>query len=63
MIKKHFYKNLIMSAEEENRFQLTNNCWICNKLFDVRDDKVTDHRHIIGKYKGAAHWIVILILN
>ena len=40
MIKKHFNKNLIMSAEEEERFQLTNSCRIYDKLFDVGDDKV-----------------------
>ena len=28
-IKKHFNKNLITSAEEE-RFQLSNSCWICD---------------------------------
>ena len=44
-----------MSAEEE-RFQLTNTYWICNKLFDVSDNKVRDHCHITGKYRGAAHW-------
>ena len=53
MMKKHFNKhfNLIMSAEKEEKFQLSNNCWICDKLFDVGD-----HCHIIGKYRGAAHW-------
>ena len=56
MIKKRFNKNLIMSAEEEERFQLSNNCWICDKLFDAGDDKVRDHCHITGKYRGAAHW-------
>ena len=56
MIKKHFSKNLIMSAEEEKRFQLSNICWICNRLFDVADHKVRDHCHITGKYRGAAHW-------
>ena len=56
MIKKHFNKNLILSAKEEERFQLSNNCWICDKLFDVGDEKVTDHCHITGKYRGAAHW-------
>ena len=40
MIKKHFNKNLIMSAEEEEQFKLTNSCWICDKLFDVGDNKV-----------------------
>ena len=51
---KHFNKNLIMSAEEEERFQLSNSCWIRDKLFDVRNDKVKDH--ITGKYRGLAHW-------
>ena len=55
MIKTHFSKNLIISAEEEG-FQLSNSCWICGKLFDVGDDKVRDHCHITGKYRGAAHW-------
>ena len=55
VIKKHFNKNLIMSAEEE-RFEMSNICWICNKLFDVSDNKVRDHCHISGKYGGAAHW-------
>ena len=30
VIKNHFNKNLIMSAEEEERFQLSNICWICD---------------------------------
>ena len=38
-----------MSAKEEERFQLSNICWICNILFDVADNKVRDHRHVIGK--------------
>ena len=45
-----------MSAEEEEKFQLANSCWICNKLFDVGDEKVKDHCHITGKYRGAAHF-------
>ena len=45
-----------MSAEEEGRLQLNNSCWICDKLFDAGDDKVRDHCHITGKYRGAAHW-------
>ena len=57
VMKKHFNKNLTMSAEEEEeRFQLSNSCWICDKLFDVGDDKVRGHCHITGKYRGAAHW-------
>ena len=56
MIKKHFNKNLVISAEEEERFQLSDSCWICDKLFDVGDDKVTDHCHITGKHRGAVYW-------
>ena len=32
MVKKYFCKNLIISAEENERFEMTNICWICNKL-------------------------------
>ena len=36
-MKKHFNKNLVMSAEDEQIFQLSNKCWKCDKLFDVGD--------------------------
>ena len=45
-----------MFAEEEKRCQLTNSCWICDKLVDVGDDKVRDCCHITAKYRGAARW-------
>ena len=35
-----------MSTEEEERFQLSNICWICDKLIDVGDDKVRDHCYL-----------------
>ena len=53
-MKKYFCKNLIVSAEENERFELTNFCWICDKFIDG-DEKVRDHCHISGKYRGAAH--------
>ena len=56
VIKKHFNKNLIMSENNEQRFQSSDKCWICNKLFDVGDNKVRDHCHITGKYRGSANW-------
>ena len=56
MIKEHFNKNLVMSSGEGERFQLSNFCWICDKLSDVGNEKVRDHCHITGKYRGAAHW-------
>ena len=45
-----------MSAKEEERFQLSNIFWICNKLFDVGDNKVRDHCHVSGIYRSAVHW-------
>ena len=56
VVKKHFNKNLIMSAEENEIFELTNICWIFSKLIKNSDNKVRDHCHISGKYRGAAHW-------
>ena len=54
-MKKCFCRNLIMIAQEE-RFEQNNIYWICGKLFDISDEKVRDHCHISGKYRGAAHW-------
>ena len=44
-----------MSEEDKKRFQSSNKCWICNKLFVADDNKVRDHDHVTGKYKGSAH--------
>ena len=53
VMKKHFNKNLIRTEEEE-KFQSSNMCWICEKLID--DEKVRDYCHITGKFRCAAHW-------
>ena len=55
VMKKHFNKNLVTNAEENESFERTNICWICDKLIDF-DQKVRDHCHVTGKYRGAAHW-------
>ena len=54
-MNKHFNKNLIMSEEEEHLFQQSNSCWICKKLIDNDEEKVRDHCHVTGKFRGAAH--------
>ena len=56
VIKNYFNRNLIMSVEEEKVFQLSNKCWICDKLFDLIDEKVRDHCHVCGKFRGVAHF-------
>ena len=56
VMNKHFNKNLIMSAENEERFESSNKCWICDKLFAVGDNNVRDYCHRTRKYRGSAHW-------
>ena len=45
-----------MMSEEEGQFQSSNTCWICEKLIDDDDEKIRDHCHVTGKFRGAAHW-------
>ena len=47
-------KKMIFGKEEKERFDEETKCWICNKKFDG-DDKVRDHCHFTGRYRGAAH--------
>ena len=53
VMKIYFCKNLVMTAEKNERFERTNICWICGKLIDF-DEKVRDHCHITGNYKESS---------
>ena len=55
-MKDQFNKNLVMTEKEEYLFQQSNSCWICKKLIDNDEEKVRDHCHVTGKFRGAAHW-------
>ena len=58
IMEEHFNKNLIMTEEEEDLFQKSNNYWICKKVIDNNNNnegKVRDHCHVTGKFRGAAH--------
>ena len=44
-----------MTTEDENNYQNSENCWICDEKIINNKDKVRDHCHITGKYRGAAH--------
>ena len=46
----------MMSEEEQKQFQLSNACWVCKNLIDNDDEKVRDHCHVTGEFKGVAHW-------
>ena len=54
-MKEYLNKNLIMTEEEENLFQKSNNCWICKKFINNDEEKVRDCCHVTGKFRGAAH--------
>ena len=44
-----------MTEEEEDLFQKSNICCICKKFINNDEDKVRDHCHETGKFRGAAH--------
>ena len=44
-----------MSEKEEEQLQPSNTCWICESPIDIGDEKVRDHFHVSGKFRGAAH--------
>ena len=54
---KHFKTNipLQMTSEEEQQFEQSIICWLCEEPFNSSDEKVRDHDHLTGKYRGAAH--------
>ena len=54
--KKHFNKNLVMTAEENEEFERSNICWICDKLTSLDDNKVRDHCHITSFCRGSAYY-------
>ena len=35
-----------MTKQQEEKFQSSNICWICEKIIENDDEKVRDHCHI-----------------
>lgn len=42
-----------MSVDDENLFQAAEKCHIC--MQESGADRVRDHCHVTGKFRGAAH--------
>ena len=53
IINKLFNKKLKMTTEDEEHYQNSNDCWVCNEK--IIKDRVRDHCHITGNYRGPAH--------
>ena len=50
---KNTRKDIIMTKENEEDFKNINICRFCEK--EILSDKVCDHCHLTGKYRGPAH--------
>ena len=46
-------KEMIFTEEDKKRFNKETECWICREL--LNNDKVRDHCHYTGRYRGPAH--------
>ncbi|MFN4152918.1 MAG: endonuclease domain-containing protein [Candidatus Sericytochromatia bacterium] len=46
-------KDMIISDKQEVEFNKASHCHICSK--ELKDDRVRDHDHITGLYRGPAH--------
>ena len=58
IVREEFQKPLVMSSQNERDFQISRVCHICERKFNEQKpskQKVRDHCHITGKYRGAAH--------
>ena len=53
VIKEHVNKELIMTTQDEEIYNNSQICWICNE--ELNTDKVRDHCRITGKFRGALH--------
>ena len=47
-------KKMILTKEEEKQFNIASDCWICGEELE-NNNKVRDHCHYTGRYRGAAH--------
>ena len=46
-------EKMIITEEEQEEFNHASNCWICKKLLNL-NDRVRDHCHFTGRYRGPA---------
>ena len=44
---------MVFTREDEKQFNTASDCWICGE--ELGNDRVRDHCHYTGRYRGAAH--------
>ena len=61
VMKKHFNKKLVMTKKDNEDFENSSKCWICDVYVD--GDVKVDHCHTTAKYRILRIAIVISRLN
>ena len=52
---KSFNKELVMSKTNNEDFENSTKCWVCDNHYIDNDVKLRDHYHTTGKYRVSAH--------
>ena len=55
MLNRHFNEELVMTRRNDEDFENSTKCWICDNAYVDGDVKARDHCHITGKYRGSTH--------
>ena len=55
VMTKHFKRELVMIKENDEDFENSAKCWICDNAYVGGDIKVRDHCYITRKYGRSAH--------
>ena len=58
---KNTKEDIIMTQEDKEDFEKNNICRFCEK--EILSDKVRDHCHLTGNYRGPAIPLAIKTLN
>ena len=53
-VNYEFKKNMVITPKQVRKFQKETKCHICGEHVEG-EDKVRDHCHVTGLYRGAAH--------
>ena len=62
-MKKKIKKELVMTKEDNEEFENSTKCWMCDNVYVDGDMKVRDHCHVTGIYVALHIEIVISTLN